>query len=284
MAKKPVTKKDPRVELSPYLRHRSDQQQHPQAQNKLSASLSGLHSERKKALVRRLGALLAIAVIAIIVLAYYVSPLANVKRVKVIGADDIQASKIVKSAGIHASDKVLDYRFGQSKLSHKLSAAYPEIKQVKVKISQLNQLNLLVTEKKTIGYVKTDNDYRKILSDGHLGSQVLSWQQVEPGAALFVGYNHLVSLKKDLQVFNQLPAEFRQQVKMMSGAAKRESQIIFVMKNGDIVIGNLTSIKQNIKYYFPIVAKSKKHILIDLEVGAFTRPLTDSEKKKYDLA
>lgn len=291
MTRKKVTKKDPRIELSRYLAHQESRKlkknkRGKKKKTKLSASLSRLHFERKHAITQRLGGILLVSIIAIICLAYYVSPLANVREVQVHGASDIASSKIVKAAGIKASKKVLDYRFSQKKLSQKLASRFPEIDQVQVRISHINRLNLLVKEKAVIGYVKVDNYYRKILANGKLGSQKLNWDHVKEGSALFVGYSHSENLKQDLAVFNDLPGKFRSEVKMMSGVTKRPTQIIFVMKNGNVVIGNLRTIKHNIKYYFPIAAKNPDQTMIDLEVNnsAFSRKLNAREKKEYDIS
>lgn len=55
------------------------------------------------------------------------------------------------------------------------------------------------------------------------------------------------------------------------------------MKDGNVVIGNITTLKDKIKYYNAIKEKAGKNSLIDLEIGAFSRPLTSSEKELMTL-
>ena len=110
MAKKPVTKIDPRKELSPYLNHEFNQQRNSRkSQTKISASLSNLQAERRRSLRRRLGLIMTVSVLAIAGLGYYISPLANISTVKIIGAEHLPAKEIVKVSKIKASDKVFDY-------------------------------------------------------------------------------------------------------------------------------------------------------------------------------
>ena len=90
-------------------------------------------------------------------------------------------------------------------------------------------------------------------------------------------------MKNNLQLFNSLPEEFQNQIKLLSGNTRRKSQVIFVMKNGNVVIGNISTIKRKLKYYNEINNKVKRNSLIDLEVGAYSRPLTSSEKRAYGL-
>ncbi len=285
MAKKPVTRIDPRKELSPYLNHEFNQQKNSRkSQAKISASLSSLHAERRRSLRRRLGLIMSVSILAIAGLGYYISPLANISTVKVIGASDLPIKGIVKASKIKASDKVFDYLFQQKDLSQKLSKKYPEIESAQAHLGHVNQLILQINERKTVGYLKDGDDYRKILSNGKLGSTAITWTKVDQDKPIFVGYNKSSSLKEDLNLFNSLPKSFQNQVKLLSGNTRRKSQVILVMKDGNVIIGSTVTLKSKLKYYDEIKVKAGKNSLIDLEIGAFSRPLTSSEKKAYGVS
>ena len=285
MAKKPVTRIDPRKELSPYLNHEFNQQKNSRkSQAKISASLSSLQAERRRSLRRRLGLIMSVSVLAIAGLGYYISPLANISTVKVIGASDLPIKGIVKASKIKASDKVFDYLFQQKDLSQKLSKKYPEIESAQAHLGHVNQLILQINERKTVGYLKDGDDYRKILSNGKLGSTAITWAKVDQDKPIFVGYNKATSLKEDLNLFNSLPKSFQNQVKLLSGNTRRKSQVILVMKDGNVIIGSTVTLKSKLKYYDKIKVKAGKNSLIDLEIGAFSRPLTSSEKKAYGVS
>lgn len=285
MTKKPVTKIDPRKELSPYLNHEFNQQRNSRkSQTKISASLSNLQAERRRSLRRRLGLIMTVSVLAIAGLGYYISPLANISTVKIIGAEDLPAKEIVKVSKIKASDKVFDYLFQQKDLSQRLSQKYPEIQSAQVHLGHINQLILQINERKTAGYLKDGDSYRKILDNGKIGTRALPWTKVNQDKPIFVGYNKSDELKNDLKLFNSLPNSFKNQVKLLSGNTRRNSQIILVMKDGNVVIGNTATLNSKLKYYDTIRIKAGKHSLIDLEIGAFSRPLTSSEKKAYGIS
>ncbi|MPW13908.1 cell division protein FtsQ/DivIB [Lactobacillus helveticus] len=285
MAKKPVTRIDPRKELSPYLNHEFNQQKNSRkSQAKISASLSSLQAERRRSLRRRLGLIMSVSIFAIAGLGYYISPLANISTVKVIGASDLPIKGIVKASKIKASDKVFDYLFQQKDLSQKLSKKYPEIESAQAHLGHVNQLILQINERKTVGYLKAGDDYRKILSNGKLGSTAITWTKVDQDKPIFVGYNKSSSLKEDLNLFNSLPKSFQNQVKLLSGNTRRKSQVILVMKDGNVIIGSTVTLKSKLKYYDEIKVKAGKNSLIDLEIGAFSRPLTSSEKKAYGVS
>ncbi|NHL83097.1 FtsQ-type POTRA domain-containing protein [Lactobacillus helveticus] len=285
MAKKPVTRIDPRKELSPYLNHEFNKQKNSRkSQAKISASLPSLQAERRRSLRRRLGLIMLVSILAIAGLGYFISPLANISTVKVIGASDLPIKGIVKASKIKASDKVFDYLFQQKDLSQKLSKKYPEIESAQAHLGHVNQLILQINERKTVGYLKDGDDYRKILSNGKLGSTAITWTKVDQDKPIFVGYNKSSSLKEDLNLFNSLPKSFQNQVKLLSGNTRRKSQVILVMKDGNVIIGSTVTLKSKLKYYDEIKVKAGKNSLIDLEIGAFSRPLTSSEKKAYGVS
>ncbi|MDN6008120.1 MAG: cell division protein FtsQ, partial [Lactobacillus sp.] len=80
------------------------------------------------------------------------------------------------------------------------------------------------------------------------------------------------------------PKSFQNQVKLLSGNTRRKSQVILVMKDGNVIIGSTVTLKSKLKYYDEIKVKAGKNSLIDLEIGAFSRPLTSSEKKAYGVS
>ena len=285
LAKRPVTRIDPRKELSPYLNHEFNQQRNSRkSKAKISASLSSLQAERRRSLRRRLGLIMTVSILMIAGLGFYVSPLSNISTVKVTGTSDLPTKGIVRTSKIKASDKVFDYIFQQKDLSQKLAKKYPEIQSAQAHLGHVNQLILQVNERPTVGYLKDGDVYRKILNNDKIGSQSVNWTKVDHEKPIFVGYNKSATLKEDLKLFDSLPESFRKQVKLLSGNTRRDSQIILVMKDDNVVIGNIVTLKDKINDYNQIRLKAGKHSLIDLEIGAFSRPLTSSEKKAYGIS
>ena len=135
MARKRITRRDPEEELSKFLRHEPGQGQETR---KLSSQLTSLKKERRRGLLTRLGSIMAVCLLAIAFLTYYVSPLADVSTVRVLGADDLDGKSMVEVDQIKASDKVVDALRGQKKISKKLAAKYPEVASVTLSVKGLN--------------------------------------------------------------------------------------------------------------------------------------------------
>lgn len=282
MAKKKITRKDPHKEIAGWLDYRSKDT--GTNDRKVSASLKKLQAERRHALLTRLGVIILVSTCLIVILGYFVSPKSNVGSIQIKGVPELNSTNVVKATGIEPKDKVLSLFFKQNQYSNKLSKKFPEIESVSVEVKDLNHVILNVKERKIIGYIQESNDsYRKILSNGKVGSITLPKNQIDTTKPLFIRYNKKASLKEDLEIYSELPDKIKSQIRMMSGETKRPTQIIFVMKDNNVVIGNTSNITDKFKYYTKIKAQLKEPSIVDLEIGAFSRPLTNEEKIRLGI-
>lgn len=282
MPKKKITKKDPKAEISGWVQYKKNDQ-NSGGNRKVSASLNKLQAERRKSLTKRLGIIIGVSVVGIVGLSYYVSAKANVTSVQIKGADELNSHEVVKASGITAQDKVIPTLLKKNDYSARLEKRFPEVKGVKLHVNNLNHLVLDIEEKPVIGYIKEDGGYQKILSNGKVGSQVISDKQIDHEKPLFIGYNKSVSLIDDLDIYAKLPRSIQKQVKIMSGQTKRPTQIILVMKDNNVIIGNTTTITKKIKYYPEIKKQLSEPSIVDLEIGAFSRPLSSNEKSQLGI-
>lgn len=276
-----ITKKDPKKELSGWIDYKN--RVNNNEKKRVSASLTKLQAERRHALLTRLGFIILFSLCCILALGYYVSPKANVASVQVKGAPELNSEQVVKTANISPENKIVFCLLKGKGYSKQLSDAFPEIEKVQVGVKDTNHLILTIKERPVIGYIHEGTGYRKILATGKVGSQVIDKNKIDKNKPLFIGYNQKVSLSEDIKVYASLPQHIRDQVKMLSGETRRPTQIVLVMKDNNIVIGNLSTIKSKIQYYDKIKSQLKEPSVIDFEIGAYSRPLTQAEKVKLGL-
>ena len=283
MAKKKdkITKKDPKKELSGWIDYKN--RVNNNEKKRVSASLTKLQAERRHALLTRLGFIILFSLCCILALGYYVSPKANVASVQVKGAPELNSKQVVKTVNISPENKIVFCLLKGKEYNKQLSDAFPEIEKVQVGVKNTNHLILTLKERPVIGYIHEGTGYRKILATGKVGSQVIDKNKIDKNKPLFIGYNQKVSLSEDIKVYASLPQHIRDQVKMLSGEPRRPTQIVLVMKDNNIVIGNLSTIKSKIQYYDKIKSQLKEPSVIDFEIGAYSRPLTQAEKVKLGL-
>ena len=279
--KEKITKKDPKKELSGWIDYKN--RVNNNEKKRVSASLTKLQAERRHALLTRLGFIILFSLCCILVLGYYVSPRANVASVQVKGAPELNSKQVVKTVNISPENKIVFCLLKGKEYNKQLSDAFPEIEKVQVGVKNTNHLILTIKERPVIGYIHEGTGYRKILATGKVGSQVIDKNKIDKNKPLFIGYNQKVSLSEDNKVYASLPQHIRDQVKMLSGETRRPTQIVLVMKDNNIVIGNLSTIKSKIQYYDKIKSQLKEPSVIDFEIGAYSRPLTQAEKVKLGL-
>jgi cell division protein ftsQ len=276
-----ITKKDPKKELSGWIDYKN--RVNNNEKKRVSASLTKLQAERRHALLTRLGFIILFSLCCILALGYYVSPKANVASVQVKGAPELNSKQVVKTVNISPENKIVFCLLKGKEYNKQLSDAFPEIEKVQVGVKNTNHLILTLKERPVIGYIHEGTGYRKILATGKVGSQVIDKNKIDKNKPLFIGYNQKVSLSEDIKVYASLPQHIRDQVKMLSGETRRPTQIVLVMKDNNIVIGNLSTIKSKIQYYDKIKSQLKEPSVIDFEIGAYSRPLTQAEKVKLGL-
>ncbi|MDO4912145.1 MAG: cell division protein FtsQ/DivIB [Lactobacillus sp.] len=281
MSKKRVTKLDPRKQLSNYLDHR-DRTQAPKTE-KVSKQLSGLKAIRKRSFRRILLPLMLLFIILLIALGYYVSPLSFVSKVSFTGANDIVSDSLVKALNIKSTSKIPDLILHEGKQSKEINKKYPEIDRVKYHFDGLSGIKVQIFEAKTLAYVRESDGYQKVLANGKMGKFILDKSMINSKYAVLLGKSNEEKTNTILKLYNKLPESFRNDVKIIDTREKRASKLIFVMKNGNLVIANTNNFLKQVKYYDAIASQTAKKSVIDMEVGAFTRALTSAEKQKYDI-
>lgn len=282
MVKKKITKKDPRKEISGWVDYRN--KSNSTSGQKVSASLKKLHAERRRSVLKRLGIIIAIAFLFILGLGYFISPLSNVKSVRVIGGQEINTHKIVEISGIKAQDKVINVVLKKAQINTKLEKYFPEIKESRIQVKKWNNFVINVKQYDVAGYVKEKNNYKAILVNGKLSTYTLPKEKLKNDKPIFINYTNESRLKETLNIYKQFPEVIKRQVRLIDGNTKRNTQIELVLKDKNIILGSMPTIIDKIKYY-PVIAKNlKQSSVVDFEIGAFSRPLTSSEKDLVSMS
>lgn len=280
MVRKKITKKDPRKEISGWVDYKN--KSNSTSGKKVSASLKKLHAERKRAILRRLGIIILVAFMFIIGLGYFISPLSNVKSVRVLGAQEINTHKIVAISGIKAQDKVIATLLKKKQINEKLKQNFPEIKESSIRVKNWNNFIINVKQYTVAGYVKQKAGYKAILVNGKLSTYTLPGAKINKNKPIFINYDNEKRLKDALDIYKQFPKIIKNQVHIIDGDTERDTQIKLILKDKNIILGSTPTIIEKIKYY-PVIAKNlKQSSVVDFEIGAFSHPLTSSEKKLVD--
>lgn len=276
MSNSKLTKKDPKEQIAKWTEYKK-------TKIKENIDLPRLGALRRHALWTKLGSIIILSVVGIIICLYFISFKSSVRSVKLVGADEIDGAKVAKIIDVSPKTKVVFSLFKGKEYSKKISRVFPEVDTVKITVTNWNNLILHIKEKRVIGYVKENNHYRKILFNGKVSRQDISEKLVDISKPLFLGYSRQKSIINDLKVYKALPPYFRDKIKMISGKIRRPNQIILLLNDHNIIIGDVNTFAEKIKYYDSIKKQLTQPSIIDMEVGVFSRPLTVKDKEQYEI-
>lgn len=281
--KKNITKKDPNVELQPWLDYSKQTKGKRTNKNKkknVGPELKNLKKQRRHAVITKLGILLVVSLIIVGGLTYYLSPVSLTQKITVLNNGDIPVEKVIKSSGLQTKKHILAQFLNKGAAEQKLKKAYPSIKSVKITMTDPTTLEMKLSQNKVIAYLKNETSYQKILDNGDVSKEKLVQAQLE-SLPIFLGYQKGKDLTEDIRVFQSLPSDIKEAVQFINQKAAVNTQIILVMKNQNVIIGDTDSLKDKISYYRTIQKQLTQPSIVDFEIGAFSRPLTETDKKSY---
>ncbi|MGX4763567.1 cell division protein FtsQ/DivIB [Holzapfeliella sp. JNUCC 72] len=278
---KKFTKKDPRQELDGWINQKKqDVKNKPE---KASHRLTQLKVQRRRSLIKKLLLIFTIAIVVILASLYYMSPISNVNKVEVNSENIVSKEELEKLIVFNPNDKVLVAYINQGTLSHKVNETYPSIARLDLKITNYNELQMTAVPAEVIGYFQNANGYQRIVSDGRISPEYIKEPKDHTIYYGFQGDNQQERLSQTIKLVNQLPDKIKSQLAKVRVDGLKQNQIVLVMKDNNIVLGNQDTIVDKMSYYDKMKEKleSKKY-LIDLEVGYFAQPLSDETEKNYN--
>lgn len=278
-----LTKKNPESEIKPWLQYSEENKNNKKSNLKKSntrPNLENLKRERRRAIITKLGILVVISLIIVLGLVYYISPISLTKKIIVKQNEDIPVAEIIKSSGLKENEHILGQFLKKKNIEKKLKYDYPSIKSIDLKITNPTTLQLTLKQNNIIAYLKKNDKYQKILNSGVVSKETIVEQQLH-GKAVFTGYSNQKSLKKDIEIFKKLPRDVQTDISLINHKPATSGQIILVMKDKNVIIGDSQTILKKIKFYPAIKKQVQKPTIIDLEIGAFSRPMSEHDKKTY---
>lgn len=143
----------------------------------------------------------------------------------------------------------------------------------------LNQIKLDLQEYSTLAYVNQNDRYYKTLNNKKITRQSLTESQLSKSSPILVGYTGKPGLFTDSRALKAISTKLRSQTNLINGKSTCKSEIVLLMEDGSTIIGNIDTIAQRITHCLQIKSNLGNRSTVDLEIGAFSHPLTDSEEK-----
>ncbi|KRN94016.1 cell division protein FtsQ/DivIB [Pediococcus stilesii] len=223
----------------------------------------------------------AVLVLMLLIGVYFFSPISQVRSIKISGNKRTSTSEISKNLTLKKGDSIFASMFKKGSYENQLLKKDSDLKNVTIDVSLAGRANVQISENAIMGYVIRNKMYYTVRQDGTVVKK--DSKQPTGNYPIFRGFKNDGTLKKFLKEYAQMPNEVQNGVAevTLSPTKNIKNRIHFFMNDGNQVYAVINSFAKKMKYYPEISASMKKKGIIDLQVGAYSRPYgwTDEYKE-----
>ncbi|MBE7101780.1 cell division protein DivIB [Bacillus cereus] len=249
---------------------------------KLQDRVPKLKNQKKKntkPVNHRLILYISILFLLVLFLIYFRSPLSNIKKISVFGNHYMTDEQVMKESGVTYDTSY--FRVTAHKAEENLTKR-KEIKEVNVKKRFPNKIDVHIEEYLTIGYINKDGKLQPLLENGKT-LDVLPNGKLPVAAPIFEPFKE-EKMKELIAELEKLTPTILRSISEIryTPTNANEDHLTLYMNEGYEVSTTIQNFAKRMEAY-PLILKTiepGKKVLIDLEVGAYTKELGAEEKKE----
>ena len=227
--------------------------------------------------------IVAINVVVILILAFFISPWSKVGVVSVEGNEMVYVQEILNESGIHSGDPLIETLQDSDLIADQITNELPQISDTTVERVGINDLKIQVEEYGTVAYIAQEGSYLRVLENGtvlddafniSIGNQpVLSnFEEGEPLNLMIEELSHL-----DLPILNLIS-----EIELVENRSNPLFIRVF-MNNGNRVLSSIQTFSEKIIYYPQMVqAVDGEKGVFDMEVGVYFTPFLQQQDIDMD--
>ena len=236
-----------------------------QAPRSFADRLPNLKKYRNRVLLRRLLLIIGVLLIPLLFILYYVSPLSKLADVKVVGNDQVSAQSIIEHSELTTGEEIWPQYFDSEQTEQAIKKALPRVK------------NVRVSEYQEVALLASDNHYSPILESGVVVNEP-SDQPLE-GLPILESFSDQSKIKEVLTAYQKLSQEIREGISQIKYTPRdsNDELLTIYMNDGNQVIVNISNMASQMQYYPQIAKDLKEDSIIDMEVGIFTYPISNTK-------
>lgn len=238
--------------------------------------LPNLKNQRNKVLYRRLALIITILGIPLIFLIYYVSPYSKLQAITVSGNENVATQTIIKDTKLTMGTNVWTQYWHKADYINNLKEDHPRIESAQISFKTLNTFALKVKEYKEIALVAKNGQYYPVMENGI----VLSEEVANPTKNLPIldGFTNSEKIKSLTKEYNKLSAELQKAISEIkyTPSDTNKNLLRLNMNDGNQVIVNIQNLATQMKYYAQVAKDMDEKGVIDMEVGIFSYPYSES--------
>lgn len=269
--RKPSRNAQPKDPLTPWEAYQARQARTRRPHPRLS--LPQVTQLRRHHRTRNLVLVLTPLLLLLAFFGYMVSPLAKVETVSVTGTVNLPIQTVIDASALGPTDTIPGVLMGRKARLATIKAQVPEVRQVSLRVTQLNHVVLHVHEYIPMGYVLKSGQYHMILENGTIMAASSKTPADNYPVLTGFGDKDAAAMARAIRRFPSAVRRTISEVRATRGGSN-PYQITLTMADGNTVVADSRTVAKKITYYPAIVAQVQKKGTIDLEVGAFFTPYT----------
>lgn len=254
---------------------RQKEKKNPFKKQNFSRQLPQLKNVHKKRLKKRGLLLLTIFTVITSVSLYLILPVSRVKNIVITGVNKQTQKDILKSSKIMKGDFLIETWFKNSEIKKRIKQENGTVKYAKI-VEKNRNIKINILEYSTVGYVYQDKKYYALTKNGAVSkATVANVTGNMPTIYDFKSTKNLKLIAKQLSLISQNLQEAISEIHATPTKAD-SGKILVYMNDGNEVIATIGTFAKKMAYYPSIVAKMNGTGIVDLEVGAYSYPYSNS--------
>ncbi len=225
-----------------------------------------------------------VLIITLIVLfsGFFISPFGHINKVNVLGDQFVPASEVKRGLPIKAGDSMLRIWGHKNKLATQIKNSNQRMKTVAVSTSNFNDVNVYVKEYPVIGYLQVGQGYKPILKSGVITDTTILNPQ--SGFPILMNFKDGSLLRLTTSQYKNINPSVRASIISItfSPTSSNSQRIILKMVDKNIVYATISTFGDKMNYYPSIASNLKVKSGVDLEVGAYSYPLSQNSSSNVN--
>ncbi|GEK91531.1 cell division protein FtsQ/DivIB [Alkalibacterium kapii] len=227
------------------------------------------------------GLLVTLFTLILLISVYFISPYRLVENIYVTGANEVYDQKILDSSGLKSGESIWEYYFDKSEIEEQVMNSDPQIKNVELSLSGLQDYTLAVEEYETVAYLTEEDKYKKILENGDI--LTASTANMDAEYPILHDFKKGRVLEQFLEEYKQVDKKVKDQISEIEYMKNKPGKrlIYIFMNDGNEVLVTVPDFSERLNYYQEMKgAVDKRKGLFDLEAGAYFKPFSDEEENE----
>ncbi|SJZ61998.1 cell division protein FtsQ [Pilibacter termitis] len=253
-----------------------------------STELPKLKKQRNKLLMRRLAVISGIALTAILILVYWVSPLSKLEAIKIVGGEHLKKETILKTSGLKLGDTLWEQYFSRKTNEKNIITKNERVKSVDITLNGINTFQIQIKEFPIVAYELEETKYLPILESGVCLTNEEEKNPNKSFPILEKFTKHEKQMMNLIQEYEKLEEGMKSAITRFTLTPSKSNPdlVTIAMNDGNFVKISIEDIPSKLPLYPQVSKEMKEKGIVDMEVGVYSYPFSlekeEQEKKEKE--